>query len=174
MSVLTSTCPARSEYPEYYYSYVDRIGEGNILDLLSAQRETALKVLASIDEGQAKRAYAPGKWTIKEVIGHIVDVERVFAYRALCFARGETAPQPGFDQDAYVRAADFNRRSLDDITREFSQTRDASLGLFRSFQEEVWLQVGVANGAEFTVRSIAYIIAGHELHHLAVIQERYS
>lgn len=173
MSAQTPTRPQRSEYPGYYYGYVDRIGQGNILDLLSAQRETTLNVFASIDERRAERAYAPGKWTIKEVVGHMVDVERVFAYRALCFARRETAPQPGFDQDAYVRAADFNRRSLNDITQEFSQTRDASLGLFRGFQEEVWLQAGVANGAEFTVRSIAYIIAGHELHHLAVIRERY-
>lgn len=165
--------PEPTEYGDFYRGYVDMVGEGNILRLLTAQRDTALQLLRSIDEERAEHRYAAGKWSIKEVIGHVTDSERVFAYRALCFARGERAPQPGFDQDAYVAAADFNRRSLGDLAAEFSQARYANVTLFGGFDDDVWLRRGVANGVEFTVRSIPYIIAGHELHHIAVIRERY-
>ena len=173
MSEQSLTCPQPSEYAAYYRDYVDRVGEGNILDLLSAQGKATEALLRSIDDERANATYAPGKWTIKEVVGHLVDVERVFAYRALCFARKEPAPQPGFDQDAYVKAADFNRRSLPDMTVEFANVRGASVALFRGFAEEAWLRRGVANGVEFSVRSIPYIVAGHELHHLSVLRERY-
>jgi hypothetical protein len=165
--------PEPTEYGDFYRVYVNMVGEGSILRLLTAQRDAALQLLRSIDEERAEHRYAVGKWSIKEVIGHVTDSERVFAYRALCFARGERAPQPGFDQDAYVAAADFNRRSLGDLAAEFSQVRYANVTLFGGFDEDVWLRRGVANGVEFTVRSIPYIIAGHELHHIAVIRERY-
>ena len=165
--------PARGEYADYYAGYIDLVPEGEIIEILTRQIGETADFLSSLGEEKGNHRYQPGKWSIKEVIGHVTDSERVFAYRALCFARGERAPQPGFDQDAYVAAADFNRRSLGDLAAEFSQARYANVTLFGGFDDDVWLRRGVANGVEFTVRSIPYIIAGHELHHIAVIRERY-
>lgn len=165
--------PQPTEYAEYYRGYVEQVAHGDILEILAQQRDETLVSLGSVDESKAAESYAPGKWTIKEVIGHVTDVERIFAYRALCFARNEHQSQPGFDQDAYVTAANFNRRTLAAIAEEFADVRNASIRLFRGFDEDVWLQRGEANGVAFTVRAIAYILAGHELHHLGIVKQRY-
>ncbi len=173
MPAKTLTRPSPTEYAEFYAGYVDAVSDGDVFATLRKQIADTLELLRTIGEDRAGRGYAPGKWTIKEVVGHIVDVERVFAYRALCFARAEAAPQPGFDQDAYVATAQFNRRTLASLSEELERVRAATVALFEGFGDEVWERGGMANDVPFTVRALPYIIAGHEAHHVAVIRERY-
>lgn len=165
--------PEAGEYAAYYHAYVGKVPEGDILEILRAQHQTTQTVLAKIPEQRAGFRYAPGKWSIKEVIGHVCDVERVFAYRALCFVRNDPGPFPSIDQDAYVQHGNFANRTLSDIAAEFEAVRQATCHLFASVDEETALRRGIASGFEFTVRALAYIIAGHELHHLRILREKY-
>lgn len=164
--------PQTSEYPEPYAGYVSHV-EGDVLQVLAQQIDDTVTLLREVPPDRADYAYAPGKWTVKEVVGHVNDVERVFCYRAMCFARGETQPQPGFDQDAYVTAGQFQHRPLEQLLDEFAAVRAATVALFHGFGRAEWMRGGIANDAEFTVRAVAYILAGHERHHLAVLRERY-
>ena len=173
MTTITRKRPVPSEYASYHGTYINRVPEGDICQILESQLARTLALLTKAGEARAGYRYAPEKWSIREVVGHVIDTERIFAYRALCFARSERNPLPGFDQDDYVQAAAFETRTLKDLSLEFELVRKSNVILFRSFTEEVWERRGVANNAEVTVRSIPYIIAGHELHHLAVLKERY-
>jgi uncharacterized damage-inducible protein DinB len=149
------------------------VGEGLILAALEEQRHEILGLLGSLDAEAADFRYAPGKWSVKEVVGHLLDSERIFATRALCLARGEAQALPGFEQDDYVRRGDFDHRSLLSLVREFEAVRLATEALFENLSEEQWTRSGVANAARISVRAIAYIVVGHAAHHTAVIRERY-
>ncbi|HEY5326288.1 MAG TPA: DinB family protein [Mucilaginibacter sp.] len=164
--------PQPDEYPAYAAGYVNLVGNGPILEILQYQQQSTYDFFITMDPGKAGYAYAPGKWTVKEVLGHIVDTERVFAYRALVFSR-EAIELPGFNQDVYVAKATFNSRSLVDIANEFKAVREASIYLCRGFSDGQQTQKGIANGNPVSVRALAYLIAGHEMHHVKILKEKY-
>jgi len=165
--------PDVSEYAPYYGRYISLVGAGDILAALEEQaRETQALLSGSIDADGDYR-YAPEKWSVKEVLGHVIDVERIFAYRALRIARNDRTPLPGFEQDDYVRYGGFADQRLAEQIEEFGWVRRSNLMLFRQFNPEVWMRRGIADQKEISVRAIAYIIAGHELHHRQVLKEKY-
>jgi hypothetical protein len=168
-----SSRPGREEYPPYFEGYVSLVGEGDLVEILGRQIEVTAELLRGVAEERAGEAYEPGKWSVKELVGHLLDAERVFAYRVLCIARGDTASLPGMDQDTYVRGANFNARTLSDLVGELERVRATTLDLLRSLDREAWGRHGVANGNEITVRALAHVIAGHEAHHVRVLRERY-
>ena len=166
--------PNPGEYAEYYSGYVQHIPENkNIIEVLEDGRDRLQELIKNIPPGKGDYAYARGKWSVKEVLGHLMDVERVMAYRAMCIARGEKQSLPGFGQDDYVKTAGFNRRSLASLADELLHLRNSSLALFTSFTEEDGLRWGKANNYDSTARAFMYIIAGHELHHMKILKERY-
>lgn len=166
--------PAKGdEYNDYYDVYVNKVPDGDVLDYLVEQRDHYAQFLGAIPEEKGSSRYAEGKWSVKEVIGHVVDMERVFATRALAFARGDKQPWPGVEQDDMVAAADFNSRTVADLRDEFLGLRDANIALFRSLSDEVGMRRGIASESEFTVRSIPWILGGHARHHEIVLTERY-
>ena len=165
--------PAIGDYAEYYQSYVDRIKGDDILKVLVKQSLESQNILNSFSESKGNYSYALGKWTVKEVIGHIMDVERIFAYRALAIARGETKPLPGMDQDFYVKNGNFSKRQLFDLVYEYRLLRESNILLFKSFDNSVLQNKGIASDHEVTVLALMYITAGHEKHHLNILSERY-
>lgn len=165
--------PAKNEYASYYQKYIELLPEGDVFDILEQQMRLTLDLLLGMTDEQADFAYARGKWTIREVVGHMIDTERIFATRALCFARGETAPMPGYDQDAYVRSADFSSRSRSGLSGEYEHLRKSNLFLFSTWDPAVQMRRGMADGNEMSVRAIPFMIAGHERHHLNVITRHY-
>lgn len=165
--------PRTDEYAPYYQNYLDTLPAGDIIDILEKQMLLVRDLLLGMTDEQAAFRYAEGKWSIKEVIGHMIDTERIFATRALHFARGEAADLPGFDQDAYVAAGDFDARSRGSLSGEYEDLRRSHLFLFSSWNEEVQQRRGRADGKEMSVRAVPWIIAGHERSHLAVLSERY-
>lgn len=165
--------PLSEEYPAYFEAYIDMVPEGNLIDVLFNQLDETTALLTNLEESQANYNYAPGKWTLKEVLGHISDTERIMSYRLLRFSRGDQTPLPGYDEDEYVQQASFHSRSLDDLLKEFTAVRHATCALMQGLSVESWLRKGIANDKEISVRAIAYIIAGHELHHVKIIKERY-
>ncbi len=165
--------PEAGEYASYYGRYISQVPEGDVVETLERQIGETLALLGTVDEETAGRGYEPGKWSVKELVGHLSDAERVFAYRALRFARGDRTPLPGFDQDPYVLAGNFNARTLADVAEEFAAVRRATLRLLRSLDAEAWARRGVASDNEISVRALAYIIAGHEAHHVRILRERY-
>ncbi|HZI19728.1 MAG TPA: DinB family protein [Pyrinomonadaceae bacterium] len=164
--------PSEREYAPYYAKYVALI-EGDVLGVLRRQLADINSLPGELTERRAGEPYEPGKWSAKEVVGHLVDTERIFAYRALRFARGDRTELPGFDQDEYVRAANFNGRTLADIAAEFAAVREATLRLLDSFGRQEWTRSGPANDSEVSVRALAYIAAGHAAHHFKILRERY-
>jgi uncharacterized damage-inducible protein DinB len=164
--------PNPDEYSEFAARYVSLVGNEPLLELLEQQKEASYALFTSLDADKAAYAYAEGKWTIKQVVGHMADTERIFAYRALVFSR-ESATLPGFDQDVYMEQATFNSRPLNDLANELKTVRESSLFLFRSMTEAQLTQKGIASGSPFSVRAYAYMIAGHELHHMNILKERY-
>jgi hypothetical protein len=167
------TAPDRSEFADYYWTYVSKVGPGDIREILEAQAREIVDALKSIPEAYGSHAYAPGKWTIKQVISHVNDTERVFASRALWFARGFDSPLPSFDQEVAIAHAAADSRSLAEHAGEFHTIRAATLSLFKGFAGDAWMRRGTASGNPFTVRALAYITAGHAAHHLSILQERY-
>lgn len=165
--------PDADEYAPYYGRYVSLLGDGDILVLLRRRREELNALLGSLDESRALHRYAPGKWSVKEVIGHLTDAERVFAHRALRFARSDQTPLPGFEENDYVRAARFDRRTLASLLAEYNAARASHLLFFEGLDEEAWMKRGTANDVPFTVRALANIIAGHDLHHQRILAEHY-
>jgi len=165
--------PAATEHAPYYEKYVSLVPEGDIVSTLGRQAETTLSLLGSIPEAQANSRYAPDKWSIKELVGHVVDSERIFAYRALRFARNDATPLPGFEQDDYVANAAFGEIPFTGLAAEFDCVRRATVYLFKSLTADAWLRSGDANGSGVTVRALAHIIAGHELHHVGILRARY-
>jgi uncharacterized damage-inducible protein DinB len=173
MSAAAPARPAADEYAPYYEKYVSLVGEGHIVETLERQSADTLALLRSVPEDRAGTSYEPGKWSVKEVVGHVIDTERVFSHRALRFARGDQTPLPGYEQDDYVRAANFDARTLSSIAEEFERVRAATVALLRSFDREAWSRRGKANDNEVSVRALAHILAGHELHHINILRERY-
>jgi hypothetical protein len=170
----TLSRPAADEYLAYYDRYVTLVPDGNLVDILLEQQLETIRMLRRVDDERGLHAYAPGKWTIKEVIGHLCDAERVFAYRALRFARGDAQPVAGFDENAYVPAGRFNERRIGGLIDEFQSIRAATVHVFRYLTEEDWARRGIANGHPISVRALGFVIAGHELHHAKLLRERYG
>lgn len=166
--------PAPDEYAQFYAGYVAAAAEAEVRPLLEQQVSSLQSACEPLSESAALFRYAPGKWSIKEVIGHLSDCERVFSYRALCISREETAALPGFDENTYVAAGNFDRRSLDDLLEDLRSVRTATLALFDSVEPHAWTRRGTANGTEVSLRAVAYIIAGHMQHHLRTLRERYG
>ena len=165
--------PEPGDYATYYERYIKLVEGDDILKILNDQSKKTQDVLNSFSEHKGNFRYAEGKWTVKEVVGHLLDTERVFAYRALCIARGEKKSLPGFDQDDYVKDGNFNRRELFELNYEFRLLRESNLLLFRSFSQEMLKKRGFANETSVTVLAILFIIAGHEKHHMNVLREKY-
>ncbi len=165
--------PKAEEYAEYYRGYVLRVPDGDIRTTLARNLEQSLRLFGEIPATREDFAYAPGKWTVREVVGHLTDSERVFAYRALRFGRGDRTPLPGFEPNDYVRDGGFRNRALADLAAEFEHLRRANLLLFRGFTGDSLRRGGVASGSAVTVRALLWILAGHELHHTDVLRERY-
>ena len=165
--------PAATEYAEFYGNYVSKVPGTDVLGVLEAQRVQMLHLFGGRSERDGGFRYAPGKWTVKECLGHITDTERIFTYRALRIARGDKTPLPGFEQDDFVKNGGFAERKLGELAEEFSSVRAASVALFRSFPEAVWDNRGTASNKEVTVRALAFITAGHQIHHRHILEERY-
>lgn len=165
--------PDASEYLPYYGKYVSLVPEGDILAVLGKQIEETTGLLNSIPESQASFRYAPDKWSIKELVGHMIDSERIFAYRALRFARNDKTPLPGYEQDDYISNAAFDSCRLVDLSLELRSVRQSTVFLFKHLDANAWLRSGLANDAEASVRALAHIIAGHELHHRGILSTRY-
>src|SRR5262245_56161912 len=167
------TRPDPTEYMPHFGKYIALVEGDDIIAALSNQLDNTLALLRALSESQGELRYAPGKWSIKEVIGHLIDAERIFAYRALRFARNDQSALPGFDENNYGANSNFGERRLDELAEEFEFVRKSNIYLFRHLGEGVWLRRGKANDNEISVRALAYSIAGHERHHLEIIRERY-
>ena len=165
--------PASDEHIEYYSRYIDRVSDGDIVAKLEQQLPQTLAFLRSIPESKHDHAYAPDKWTIRQIVGHLSDGERVFQYRAFRFSRADTTPVPGFEENDYVANARFSSISMSDLISEFESLRDATVKMFSGMDADMMGRSGTANNAAITVRSIAWIMAGHVDHHEQVIRERY-
>ncbi len=165
--------PANDEYAPFYAGYVANVGAGDLLEILARQHADTQVLLALVSEERAGHRYEAGKWSIKEVVGHSIDAERVFSYRALSFARGDGETLPGMNQDPWVEVANFDGRTLADLATEWHHLRQANLRLFASFDAATLSRRGVASGHEITVRALVHIVAGHEAHHLKILRERY-
>ncbi len=166
--------PQPSEHVPYFSRYIDLVPHGDLLALLDTQHRTTQKMLAPLSAEKARYRYADGKWSINEVVGHLADTERIFSYRALRFARGDSTPLSGYDEQAYTPAGRFDDRSLGDVLSEFTAVRGATLALFRGLSPDAFERSGPANGNPISVRALAYIIAGHERHHVGLLQTRYG
>jgi hypothetical protein len=173
MSKVESGHPAESEYAVYYGRYVGKIEGTDIVAVLEEQLESTLPLLRGIDERTANYRYEPGKWSVKEVLGHIIDGERVFAYRALTFARNDTTALPSFDQDKWAESAPWANLPISHIVAEFEAVRRANIFMFRQCDAAAWGRTGVANEKPMTTRSAAFVIAGHLQHHLEILKTRY-
>jgi hypothetical protein len=165
--------PQPNEAASYYSKYIDRVTSDDIVDVLAMQLTEARDFLSGISEEQSLHRYAPGKWSMRELVGHINDTERVFMYRALWFARGFEDPLPSFDQEIGFKAADSDSVSWASHLAEFNAIRSSTLSFFRNLPEDAWMRSGVASDSPVTVRALAYIVAGHVSHHLAILRERY-
>ena len=165
--------PGANEYAPYYKGYVDQVPDGDILDILHLQKIGFPEFLYSIPDDRWTYRYAPGKFSIAEVLSHVIDAERIFAYRALRFARNDQTPLPGFDQEDYAPVCGADRRTKASIETEYLTVRSATIELFKTFDEDAWARVGTASNFRMSVRALPYVIAGHELHHLKVLRERY-
>ena len=165
--------PQPGEYAPYYGRYISLVPGEDILSTLDQQRRETMMLLCGGDDEDGDFRYAPDKWSAKEVLGHLCDTERIFAYRALRIARADATPIEGFEQDDYVRNGGFALRSLADLIEDFIAVRRATLSLLRNLDEAAWMRRGIANKNEVTVRALAYIIAGHELHHRRILEEKY-
>ncbi|HEY8164393.1 MAG TPA: DinB family protein [Gemmatimonadaceae bacterium] len=167
------TKPAPTEYGAHVAEYISRIPAGDVLGTLESQLEETLALVGGLSDEQADYRYAPGKWSIREIIGHLCDAERVFSYRALRFARGDKTPLAGFDDNEYMRHAPFSEVPLADLLSELTSLRRATIHFFRNLDEIALMRSGPANGVETSVRALAFIIAGHENHHQETIRMRY-
>jgi hypothetical protein len=165
--------PQSDEYVPYYGKYISLVPEGDLAETLRSRIGETLALLRTIPEARASHRYAPGKWSIKEVVGHLADVERVMTYRALRLARGDATPLPGFDENAYVPAANFEARSLASLAHELEEVRRATIAFFETLDPDAAARRGSVNNNEISARALAYIVAGHERHHVRILRERY-
>ena len=166
--------PQADEFAPFYDTYVSKVPDAPIFDTLRSQVEETRALFSEVTEEAGAMRYAAGKWSVKEVLGHVIDVERIFATRGLAFARRDPIARPGMDQDEYVAAANFDARTVASLIDEFTGLRRATVALFEDMPEEVSRQHGIASDCEFSVRAIVYILAGHERHHIDVLRDRYG
>ena len=166
--------PLETEYAPAFQGYVTHVIEDDILPAMRSQVDALDVLLDRVAPERETYAYAEGKWSIREVIGHLIDGERVFGYRALCIARGETQNLPGFDEKAYMPNAPYNQVDLEDLLSEFRLVRLSNIAMLRNLDEPAWTRMGTANGAPVSVRALAYIMVGHVRHHMGVLHERYQ
>jgi uncharacterized damage-inducible protein DinB len=165
--------PREGEYAAYQKVDIDLVPGNSAVAALEAAAQQTLELLGNLDEGKIDYTYAPGKWTIRQILGHMIDDERIFVYRALCVARGEQQPLPGFDEKDYVYQAGFEDRPWAELLAEYLSVREATLTFFQGISDEAWLRRGTVTDYTASVRGLAFHIAAHELHHLRVLQERY-
>src|SRR5689334_7696031 len=165
--------PTPTEYAPYYEDYVSQVSESDIMPVLRSQMDELDVLLARVEPAQETHRYAEGKWSIREMIGHLIDGERVFGYRTFCIARGEQQNLPGFDQNDYMVTAPYDRIELEDLLSELRLIRLGNIAMLRTLDEEAWSRAGHANGNQVTVRALAFIMAGHVRHHMNVLRERY-
>jgi hypothetical protein len=165
--------PAETEYAPYYGTYVSLVPEDDVLSAIEQQSSETQRLISSLDDARALHRYAEGKWSVKEVIGHVTDAERVFGYRALCISRGDTQPLPGFDEKEYMQYANFDSWRLGDLAESYALVRRTNIVMFRNLASDAWDRRGTASNNGVTVRALAYILAGHERHHVKVLRERY-
>jgi hypothetical protein len=165
--------PISEEFDPFYEGYIQLVPEGDLLQLLSQQLKETTDLFRNVTDGQGEYRYAPGKWSLKEVLGHMTDTERVMSYRLLRIARGDRTPLAGFDENLFVSGAAFSLRSVQDLLEEFASVRQSTLHLLYGLTEEAWKRRGIANDQEISVLALAAILAGHELHHRKVLEERY-
>lgn len=165
--------PDRSEYDPYYERYILLVEDRDIIDTLASQPTVLQDLLTAVPEDRGGFAYAEGKWSLKEVLGHLIDGERMFAYRLLRISRGDETPIEGFEQDGYIENAHSNDRSFADLLEEFSLLRRANMIFFNNLRDDAWSRVGTANNVKISVRALVYIMAGHIEHHLGILRERY-
>ena len=165
--------PGPGEFPEHFGKYVEQVAGSDVLEALRGQIRETVATLREVSEEASLARYEVGKWSLREVVGHLIDTERIMAYRALRIARADRTPLPGFDQDGYIVAAGFDGREWGGLIDEFELVRRANLPLFEGLSEEAWGRTGISNGKEITVRALAYVIAGHEVHHMRIVRERY-
>jgi hypothetical protein len=172
-SAITLERPKPGEYNPYYDRYISLIPGSDIVATLTTQLPKTLALLSARSEPDGELRYAPGKWSVKEALGHMIDTERIMAYRALRIARNDRTPMSGFEQDDYVREGPYADLRLADLVEEFKTVRASTLAFFRNLRPADWTRAGIANKNDVTVRALAYIIAGHELHHRHILEERY-
>ena len=168
-----NTAPDRTEAAEYYFTYIDQVPGGDICDILRAQIPETVPLLKGISEEQSLHRYAPEKWSIRQVVSHLNDTERLFVFRALWFARGFDSPLPSFDQNIAIATAGADDRPWSSHVDEFRVVRSATVAFFQDLPADAWSRRGIASGNPFTVRALAYISAGHLAHHLKILRERY-
>ncbi len=165
--------PNPSEYAEYYGTYVNKVSDGDVLQILADEVIRTVELLGGLPPEWGTYRYEPDKWSVTEVLGHMVDVERLFGYRALSIARADPAPLPGMDQDLWAASSNAGDRPLASLLEDLCCARSSSIAMFRSFDEATWERRGVASDCPFSVRTFPYILAGHEIHHRRVLEERY-
>ena len=173
MSAPAPARPEPNEYASYYEKYVSLVPDADLVETLERQGAETLALLRGLDEEQGAHRYEAGKWSVKQLVGHVNDAERIFSYRALAIGRGDRQPLPGMDQEEYMAGVDFDARTLASLADEFESVRAATLQLLRHLSPEAWARRGTASDNEVTVRALAYIIAGHEAHHVRILRERY-
>jgi uncharacterized damage-inducible protein DinB len=173
MSNTVLTLPAAGEFPTYYGIYIQQVAASPLDQLLTSQPDELRALLGGCSHEQTAFRYSEGKWSVREVVGHVIDCERIFATRALCIARGEQQHLPGFDENAYVANAGFDARSMESLLEEFASVRAATISLVSSLSDADLLRRGIANNGTFTPRAIIWILVGHVVHHVAVLRERY-
>ncbi len=164
--------PDITEYASSYEAYIGLVPEGNILTILEGQIDDTVALLRDLSEAEAETRHAPYTWSLKEVVGHLIDCERIFGYRALRFARNDPTALPGFDENPYVQVAHFDARKMTSLVQEFEVVRRSHLLFFGGLDDEAWLRSGVANGHPMSVRALVYAIAGHERHHINIVRKR--
>jgi len=165
--------PEANEYGPFYRGYIDLVTESDICEAAETSARDMAALLAGIGEERWSHRYAPEKWSIKQLVGHVTDGERVFAYRTLCIARGETQSLPGFDETDYMRNSNFDRRPFAELVAELNLVRQASIAMLRGFDPAVWQNAGVANNQPITARGVAYAMVGHARHHMNILRQRY-
>jgi DinB family protein len=169
----SATKPAKSEFLPFYERYIQLVPDGDVVATLASQIDETLALLRSLPASVSTYRYAPDKWSVNQLVGHVIDSERLFGDRALRFARNDATPLPGFEQDDYVRGSNYDAYPLSELASELEAVRQSTVFLFRHMDEDAWTRRGVANNAEVSVRGLAYIIAGHELHHREILRSRY-
>ncbi|HEU4680208.1 MAG TPA: DinB family protein [Gemmatimonadales bacterium] len=174
MTGLTIPRPEADEAATFYHGYIAKVTGDNIGEQLQRQLEVLEQLMKSLDDEAALFRYEPGKWSIKEIVGHLTDAERIFAYRLMRIARADTTPLPGFDENAFVAAGGFDERPLSTLLREFRAVRVSTVALLEGLPATGWLRKGVASGHAISTRALAYIMVGHVTHHLGVLRERYG